>query len=449
MNGSMIDLWIFLGIIVLLVLAISRWKVHPFIALIVSGLLAGVSTGMSPVMVVESLLNGFGDTLKWIGVVIVFGTVIGEMLHETGGSQQIAGAIIRAMGPKRLPLAMGLTGYIVAIPVFVDVAYIMLQPVIESLAAQGKRKVLVIGLSLTAGLTATHALLPPTPGPLAAAGILEADIGKVILLNLLVAFFVTGGGLLWSTFYCKRVYLPYDRVLEERLRRTSTPEEKARSKPGTLLSLLPILLPLILIAMRSVAGSEEGGFFSRFIEFAGSPVIALLLGVMIALLLYRKKEGGKIVRLNRTIENSIIKAAAVIMITGAGGGFGAVLKNSDIVSTLPGMIESSGIPGMLLPFLLAAALTTSTGSLTVSMVTTASIMAPILGSMDISPELTVALTGAGSLCVIHTNSSFFWLLGKLHQVTPTILLRTLTLQSLIMGLSGLLGIAVLLLFGVT
>ncbi|UCE47817.1 MAG: hypothetical protein JSW47_19735, partial [Phycisphaerales bacterium] len=245
---------VMLAIILLtLILAIVKLHVHPFLALLCCGLFLGFATGMPINKTLDSLLDGFAATLKWIGIVMVLGAVIGEILTETGGSLRIAKSTLQAVGEKRVPLAMGLTGYVIAIPVFVDVAYIMLQPITEMLAVKSRRTIIVTGLSLTAGLTATHALLPPTPGPLAAAGLVGANLGKVILINAFVAAFSVIGGLLWVLLACGKIELPYDRSIRDKVLRKETALEEVSSRPSLLFSFLPIFLPLCLITLASLS----------------------------------------------------------------------------------------------------------------------------------------------------------------------------------------------------
>ncbi|MHC4175453.1 MAG: GntP family permease, partial [Planctomycetota bacterium] len=415
-----------------LVLAITRLHVHPFLALLCCGLFLGLVTGMPMDKTLESLLDGFAETLKWIGIVMVFGAVIGEILTETGGSFRIAESTLRLIGEKRVPFAMGFTGYVIAIPVFVDVAYIMLQPITEMLTVRSKRTIIVVGLSLTAGLTATHALLPPTPGPLAAAGLVHANLGKVILINAFVAVFSVTGGLLWVLFACSKIELPYDHSLRDKILQKETVSEKSFQRPNLLLSLVPIFLPLCLIPLASLSQIDSLAIpKNSVVQFLGTPAVALLMGLTLASLLLKK--GCRMRQLRSIVERSIEKSATVIMITGAGGAFGGVIKASTIGSDVSTAITNSGIPGFLLPFLLAAGLTTATGSLTVSMVTSSTIIGSMLGSLNLSPEMAVALIGAGSFCVFHANASFFWLLNRLHNIPPNVLYRTFTLQSLCMG----------------
>jgi len=198
-------------ILVLLIVSISRWKLHPFLALILAALFLGLLVGLDGKRTVEVLLDGFGSTMKWIAIVVILGAFIGEVLDRTGGAFRISEKILKLVGQARLPWAMGLTGYIVSIPVFVDVAYILFQPVTEALAKRSKTPVLVVGLALTAGLTVSHTLMPPTPGPLAVAALLDADIGRLLIINSFVALFAVTGGVLWAKLYCKKFVLPLDK----------------------------------------------------------------------------------------------------------------------------------------------------------------------------------------------------------------------------------------------
>jgi GntP family gluconate:H+ symporter len=432
-------------ILFVLIFAIVKLNIHPFIALILAGISLGLATGMPLVTAAGHLLDGFANTLKWIGIIMVLGTVIGEILNETGGAKKIANTVINIVGKKRVPATMGITGYIVAIPVFVDVAYIMLQSITESLSVSSKKNILVVGLSLAAGLTATHALLPPTPGPLAAAGIMEANMGKVIMINFVVAFFATAAGIMWATMYCKKVNLPYDDVLKEKYQSIEISHDK-QNLSQTFGAFAPILLPIFLIALGSFARPDTGIIDSKLLQSLGIPTIALLIGILIASLYIRGKD--KTNKLNRIIDRSIEKSAIVIIITGAGGAFGAVIKASQIGDSVASTVVEAGIPGFIFPFILAAALTTSTGSLTVSMVTSSSIVVTMLPALGLSPELAVALIGAGSFCVFHANSSFFWLLSRMHQIPPKILFKTYSVQSLMMGFGGGFGIFILWLFGI-
>lgn len=429
-----------------LLTAIVRFKAHPFLALLLTALFFGWAMGLPSDQVIEVVLTGFADTLKWIGIVMVLGTLIGEILNETGGSQRIADSILGWIGEKRVPVAMAVTGYVVSIPVFVDVAYITLVPIAEALAVKSKRNILGVGLALAAGLTATHALLPPTPGPLAVTAILEADLGRVIWINSFVALLAAAGGLFWVIVYSGKIELPSDRNLRSRLGHEEGDLKERVPLPSNFASFAPILVPLVLIAAGSFVSTGDESWFGSVVRLLGAPVIALLAGSGLATLLLRcRKQVGKVqVLLNRAIE----KSAVVIMITSAGGAFGAIIKASDVAPAVSTALESLGLPGLFFPFFLALGLTTATGSLTVSMVTSASIVAPMLSGLKLSPETAVALIGAGSVCVTHANASFFWLLTRLHGVPPNVLYRTYSVQSLFMGLGGFLAVVLLHISGI-
>jgi len=412
--------------------------------LVLAGLLVGVLIGMPLLLVTESFLVGFGETLKWIGMIIVLGAAIGEILGETKASLRIADRILRIVGEKRLPLAMTATGYLVSIPTFSDVAYIIMKPVTEALAAKTGRGILVVGLSLVAGLLASHALLPPTPGPLAAAGIMRAEIGRVILINIPVAIFAACGGLLWAVLYCRKFRLSSDQSLEEDLSLQGNNEESQEGpRPGFVSSVFPILLPLVLIAAGAFVTPDSGNWAAQLTRALGTPLVALLIGFLAAIVFLKRKDYG-----TSALERGIKRSATVIMITGAGGGFGAVIKASGIGTEIASGMEAVQLPGLLLPFILAMTLTTATGSTTVAMVTSASVVAPLLGVLDLSPEMAVALVGAGAIGVVHANASLFWLLSRLHDVPPVTLYRTLSLQSLAMGISGFVAVLLLRLCGI-
>ena len=429
-----------------LIFAISKWKIHPFIALILTALGLGMALGMGGEQAVGVLLKGFSETLRWIAVIIILGAFIGEVLQETGGAFRISDKIIKWGGERRLPWAMGFTGYIVSIPVFVDVAYILLQPVVEALSVRSKKPVLYIGLALTAGLTVAHTLIPPTPGPLAVASLLGINLGSMLLTNLLVALFAMVGGILWVKYRVKNIWLAYDQKLQAGAKNTaSTETQQSTSSGSVLLDMIPILAPILLMGFGAFIELDQNTLVGRMLNFISIPMVAVLIGAFMAAFQIKSRE--KRSTINRLVEQAILKSALVIMITGAGGSLGFVIRESGIQDEVVQVFSSFPFLGMMLPFLVAAILTISTGSITVSLVGTASMLGPMVDSMPVSPEMVAALIGCGSFCVFHANSSFFWLLNRLHEVPPNVLYKTFTLQSLVMGLAGLLGVLVLILLG--
>ncbi|GGZ83570.1 gluconate permease [Algibacter mikhailovii] len=399
--------------------------------------------GLDGVETINVLLEGFGSTMKWIAIVVILGAFIGEVLNETGGAIRIAQKILKWVGQKRLPWAMGLTGYIVSIPVFVDVAYILFQPITEGLAKRSKTPLLVVGLSLAAGLTVSHTLMPPTPGPLAVAAILKADLGKLLLINSFIAIFVVTGGVLWAKLFCKKFLLEFDKTSSSDLKATIETTTFEAKKTSILLDLLPIIVPIVLMGAGAFFKSDD--LFGNTIAFLSIPMIAVLIGSAIAAVQFFQIKTKS--SLNDLVEAAIVKSALVIMITGAGGAFGYVIRESGVQDSLGDFFTSLPYLGFILPFIVAAVLTTATGSITVSLIGAASILSPMTGIMPYSPELMAALIGSGAFCVFHANSSFFWLLNRLHNIPVSTLYKTFTPQSLVMGISGLLGVVILYVLG--
>lgn len=431
----------------LLIFSISKWKVHPFIALVLIALALGVSLGIGGAQTVEVLLKGFSETLKWIAIIIIIGAFIGEVLQETGGAFRISASIIKKVGERKLPWAMGFTGYLVSIPVFVDVAYILLHPVVEFLSVKSKKPVLYIGLALTAGLTVSHTLIPPTPGPMAVASLLGVNLGRMLFINLIVAIFAMVGGVLWVICFVKNCWIDYDKKLIENtpINENEIPSPSNAVSHNLLFDVLPILIPIVLIAMGSFIHFEKQNIAAAIINFVSLPLVAVLIGAFIAVL--QLKSNDKKNTVNKLVEQAIIKSALVIMITGAGGALGYVIKESGIQNEIVHLFSQFPFLGIMLPFLVASLLTISTGSITVSLVGTASMLGPMVSSLPVSPEIVAALIGCGSFCVFHANSSFFWLLNRLHEVPPATLYKTYTIQSLVMGICGLVGVYLLILLG--
>ena len=441
----LLNLSILLGFLLLLIFSISKWKVHPFVALILTALALGISLGMGGEKTVEVLLKGFSETLRWIAIIIILGAFIGEVLQETGGAFRISNRIVKGVGEKKLPWAMGFTGYLISIPVFVDVAYILMQPVTESLAVKSKQPVLYLGLALAAGLTVAHTLIPPTPGPMAVASLLNVDMGRMLLINLTVAACAMAGGILFVIYFVKDTWLDYDQKLAETTALEDTQAQQSGNKGHLFFDILPILIPILLIGSGALIDFEAGSLVGALFNFISLPLVAVFLGAFIAI--FQLKSADKRSTINRLVEQAILKSALVIMITGAGGALGYVIKQSGIQDEIVTIFGAFPFLGILLPFLVAAILTISTGSITVSLVGTASMLSPLVDSLPVSPEMTAALIGCGSFCVFHANSSFFWLLNRLHEVPPNVLYKTYTLQSLVMGFSGLLAVLLLILLG--
>ena len=406
-SGGMAIILLLVAVAVIIVFT-GKFKVNAFLVLIGIAFAYGLAIGLPALEVVKNIKNGFGGTLTSIGIVIVAGTIMGTILEKTGAALAMTQAILRLVGKKRAPLAMNIAGYVVSIPVFCDSGYVILNPLNKALAKESGTSMTVMAVALATGLYATHTMVPPTPGPIAAAGALGADLGRVILLGLIASVPAALAGLLWATKVAKKYVIEPD-VHES----YSDIVAKFGKLPGAFMSFLPIVLPIVLILFKSVAEFPSKPFgeagFQKFLSFIGDPVTALLLGVLVSLLLVKKGSLGEAV--NGWMSQGIKDSAMILVITAAGGSFGAIIKVSPIVDFIKANMAALPL-GMMLPFIISAALKTARGSSTVAIVTTASIMAPMLATLGLDPALTVIAIGAGSMVVSHANDSYFWVVSQ-------------------------------------
>jgi GntP family gluconate:H+ symporter len=397
-----------LAAVALIILFTGKLKVNAFLVLIGIAFAYGLAIGLPALEVVKNIKNGFGGTLTSIGIVIVAGTIMGTILEKTGAAFSMTQAILKIVGKKRAPLAMNIAGYVVSIPVFCDSGYVILTPLNKALAKESGTSMAVMAVALATGLYATHTMVPPTPGPIAAAGALGADLGKVIILGLIAAIPASLAGLLWATKVAKKYQIDSD-VHES----YSDIVKKFGKLPSTFLSFLPIILPIVLILLKSFAEFPSKPFgaegLQRFLSFIGDPVTALMIGVLASLLLVKKESLGDAV--GGWMNEGIKASAMILVITAAGGSFGAIIKVSPIVEFIKTNMVGLQL-GMLLPFLISAALKTAQGSSTVAIVTTASILAPMLATLGLDPALTVIAIGAGAMVVSHANDSYFWVVSQ-------------------------------------
>ena len=401
--------------VLIIVLLTAKLNVHPFLALLTASLFFGITSGMPLTLLITSIEEGFGGTLGKIGLVILLGVLIGAFLEQTGAAYKMAELVLRIIGKKNIHAAMGILGYIVSIPVFADSGFIILNPLNKSLSKKAKLSIAGTSIALILGLMLTHVMVPPTPGPIAAAGILDADIGLVMVLGIIVSAL----SLIVAIIYAKRVagktYIdPNPELTEEDI------IEKIKTAPSTFKSFLPIVVPILLIISKSLVlffmpTDIEYDFLIPLISFVGSPLIALLIGLLLAFTLPKKFDLAMLSESGWTGQ-ALKSASTILLITGAGGIFGKILQNSGIGDNMAQMFEGITI-GIWLPFLLCAAIKTAQGSSTVALITTASIMAPLMQSMGFESEMLKALVviaiGAGGLVVPHANDSSFWVVTQL------------------------------------
>ncbi len=430
-----------LGVVVLfIIIATVKFKMHPIFSLTIAAVASGFLLGIAPQEIMSTMAEGFGKTLSGIGLVIAFGTVIGIYLEKTGSTQILANSILKVIGLKRSPLAINLAGFVISIPVYCDSGYIILSSLNRAISKKTGIPTLVFAIALATGLYSAHVFVPPTPGPLAAAAILDADLGTVLILGLLVAVPVSISGYVWARFIGKT-------LIEEEHKEQVMEKSELGATIKPYRAFLPLLVPIVLIAMNSIVNYPtrplgEGWVFFTF-DFIGSPVIALLVGVIFAFALGSKFSSEQ---KKDWVPEAFRQAGSIVLITGAGGAFGAILRTMDIASII-NLESSSGIGGLLIAFVIAAVLKTAQGSSTVAIITTSAIIAPLLetfGLISITEKaLAVLAIGAGAMTVSHINDSYFWVVSQFSNMNVKTALRGHTLGTLIQGVIGILMILIL------
>jgi GntP family gluconate:H+ symporter len=423
-------------ILLLAVIAIiwstSKLKIHPFLSLFAVAVLYGVSIGLGTDEIISSIKDGFGGTIGNIGIVIILGVIMGSFLEHTGAALKITQVVLKIIGQSRVPWAMAFMGYVISIPVFADSGFVILNALNKSLTRKAGLSIVTTAVALSMGLASTHIMVPPTPGPIAAAGILNANLGWVILLGMIVAFF----SLIPVVIFVQKV--GKNMFVEAPKSNNSDKIENMQTLPPFWKSVLPIILPLGLIVLGSINSEikfTKSLWLSSVFNFLGNPIIALSIGVIVALFLPKPLE-KKMLSTEGWVGQSIIGSADIIMITGAGGIFGKMIQNGGFAEFITQNIEGLSI-GIFLPFIISAIIKTAQGSSTIAIITTASVIAPLLPVLGLESEiqkaLVVVVIGAGSIVVSHINDSFFWVVTQMSGLTVQQGYKSHTLASGVLG----------------
>lgn len=451
-HGPWLLLVILLGIL-FIVFATAKLKLHPFLSLLIATFGVGIGANLSLEKILTAVSDGFGDLMGNIGIVIVAGTIIGFVMEKSGAALKMAEVVLRIVGEKHPQLAMSLIGGIVSIPVFCDSAFVILSSLKRSLAQRAKVPLASMAVALATGLYATHTLVPPTPGPIAAAGNIGASgyLGTVILFGLIVSVPVILVGYLWATKVAVNIQIEG----ENEPKADENVTQAFTQLPSTFLSFFPILLPLILIGLASVVTFMKlKGPFASFLTFIGTPTVALLFGVLASFLLIPNalRLSSKKVEQPLTIwvDQAIQSAGPILLITGAGGAFGSVIKATPVADLIKSFAQGdlfSGAFFILVPFLIAAALKTAQGSSTAALVITSALMAPLLPEVGITGAIPLALVvmaiGAGAMVVSHVNDSYFWVVTQFSNMKVTDAYKAQTMATLLQGVTAILVIFIL------
>lgn len=415
-----------IGIIIMIVL-VMKTKIHTFIALLLAALITALVGGMLPGSAIEAIQDGFGNTLKSTGIIIGLGVMMGGILEKSGAAERLAFSFIKLVGKKKEEWALGITGWVLSIPVFADSAIVMFAPLCKAMSRVTGISIVSLALSLACGLQLTHCLVPPTPGPLTAAGMLGVDVGQMILMGALVSIPM----LIVIIPYCKWIGTKIYQIPQEdgsfdrkdyKAEYIKTLDDVGRlmnskNLPGLRVSLAPIVVPLILIFAKTIMNltSLENGFLFELIELVGAPIFALAVGTTLAVYgLVRSMPNDKVIG----IMNDSIKDTGIIMlITGAGGSLGNVIKVSGIGGVLGQAVLQWAIPAILIPFAIAALMRIALGSATVAITTAASLTAPLLATLGASPVLLALSCCIGAISFSYFNDSGFWVFNGMFGLT--------------------------------
>jgi GntP family gluconate:H+ symporter len=414
--------------ILAIILLTSRLKVNAFLALFVVALLLALAT-LPRQNVISAIKNGFGATMASIGLLIILGAIIGVTLDKTGGSLSIANYVLSLTGTRRVAAALGVTGFICGMPIFCNSAYIIFSGLSKTFSAKAKVPMPFLASVLGCSLYAVHCMIPTHPGPLAAAGIMQTSVGPLILLGALSAIPGAVAAFFWSKLMVAGKNYPPAAEIHA--------QAPIAALPSPYLSLLPIVVPLLLITAKSIndlVDAPGDGLWARILYFPGDPIVALAIGAALALLLVNNKS---IAGLNAIIHEAIEKSGPILIVTAVGGMFGSVIKDTGVAEAAGRALAPTGL-GLVVPFLIAAVMKTAQGSSTVAVITSASFMAPMLPALGLGSEhgrlLAMLALGAGSMSVSHANDSYFWVVANFAEIDANTALRVYSTSTLVMGL---------------
>ena len=427
--------------VALVVMLITWLRMPAFLALATGSLFVGLAARMPLPEIPRAFQSGVGDTLGFVAMVIGLGTIIGKLLAESGGASVVSSALIRAMGERRLNWALMLSGFIIGLPVFFQVGLVLLAPVLFTVTRQTGTPLLRLGLPMVAGLSVAHGLVPPHPGPLAAMERLGADAGLTLVYSLIVGLPVAIlAGPVFSGAITKYVHADPGAMADQ-----FTGDRAAMRAPSLGITLLTILMPVLLMmggALAQVALPE--GPLRRTVEFAGLPLMAMLLATLLALVTFGRGCGFSRDRILRFAEESLPPIASVLLVVGAGGGFGRVLDIAGVDTAIAQAMSGFELSPLVLGWVIASLLRVSVGSATVAVITAASIMAPIVNAMPgVNRELMVVAIGAGSLIAGHVNDGGFWLVKEYLNMTVPQTFATWTVMETIIAIAALGGVLLL------
>ena len=435
-------IFIVVSAVAVLLFMVLKLKISAFISLLITAIYVGIVAGMPLSAITVAIQEGMAGTLGFVATVVGLGAIFGQMLESSGGAESLAHYLVKKFGKDRSSWAMVITGFVVAIPVFLDVGFIILVPIIYALSRDTKRSLLYYAIPLLAGLAVTHSFIPPTPGPVAVADIINAQLGWVILLGIILGFpTAVIAGPIWGKYISKKIYLepPFDFDKEPQ-------EFDPKNFPPFRIIAIIISIPLLLILVNTFTGLAVSKEFvpktiwTDMLEFIGHPFSALIIATLIATWFLCYKRGMDKQKILDLSTKALGPAGIIILITGAGGVLKEVLVDSGIGQIMAESMSNSALPPILLAWLLAAVVRVTQGSATVAMITAAGIIAPVIsefGLNDPQRALIVLAIASGATILSHVNDSGFWLVGKYLGMNEKQTLQSWTVMETIIAICGL------------
>ncbi len=433
-----------LGAVTLLIVMIARFKVHPFVALTLASLGLGAAAGMDPAAAVKAFQDGVGSVLGFIAVVVGLGTMLGKLMAESGGATRIATTLIDRFGERRVHWAIMFVAFIVGIPVFFQVGFVLLIPLVFTIARRTGLSLVKIGIPLVAGLSVVHGMLPPHPAAMLAVGAFKADVGRTLLYGLVVGLPTAAlAGPIYAVWIAPRIVLPAHNPLAAQLVGVASEPAtlgEADRTPGFGISVFTVLIPVVLMLLASAADATPSlnpGLRSG-LHFVGQPIVALLLALLFSFWSLGRPRRFTREDIMKFCNDCLAPTATIVLVIGAGGGFNAVLVQSGVGRAIADLASGSHTSPLILAWSVAALIRVATGSATVAMTTASGIVAPIaIATPGTPPELLVVATGAGALVLSHVNDSGFWLIKEFFNMTVPQTLKTWTVSETIIGVAGL------------
>ena len=414
-----------------------KYKIKPYMVLLATCLITGLFLKIDFSQSLNLTFQGFKNIILSIGPIIIIGTILGKFLQETGATNKMVTTFISMFGLSKTPLTFNILGFIISIPVFCDAAFILMSSIIKEISRVSGRKMIILTVCLATGLYSAHVFVPPTPGPLAASALIGADVGLLLLIGLIIGIAVSLSGYIWMRFLLKKDF---------QLNNDSKASFKLNNEKS-LTVFLPIIIPIILISISTLIKYPSlkiiENEITNFIGFIGKPEVALFIGLIISTVFIRRDDSKNI---SKWIGNSLKNSFDILLITGAGGALGFIIRSSGVIGSL-GIVNFNGTYGLVSVFLIAALIKTVQGSSTVAIITTCALVSPLIDQVGVIGEiqkiLLITSIGSGAMTVSHFNDSYFWVVTKYSNLEIKEVIKFFSTATLIQGLIGLLASVVI------